>query len=68
MSQAIAVTEPEMFVFKFIRENEGKAIPAPLPKTIISLSAKGLVKKGEYLPSSHAIRCYLTPLGKKCIC
>jgi DNA-binding HxlR family transcriptional regulator len=67
MQKAIAVTEREMFVFKFLRENDGKPIPAPLPDTIHSLSKKGLVRKGEYLQSMPGIRCYLTSLGKKCV-
>ena len=64
----IGVTESEMFVFKFIKENEGKPIPSPLPQTVHSLAQKGLVQKGEVLKSSGAVRCYLTPLGKICIC
>lgn len=68
MAKTIALTESEMFVFKFIKENEGKPIPFPLPQTIHSLTSKGLVKKGEFLKSSCAVRCYLTPLGKICIC
>lgn len=67
MQKAIAVTEREMFVFKFIHDNNGKIIPAPLPPTIHSLSKKGLVRQGEYVQSMPGIRCYLTPLGEKCV-
>ena len=68
MGQTIAVTDSEMFVFKFIKENEGKPIPMPLPSTIHSLERKGLVQKGEVLSCSGATRCYLTPFGKTCKC
>lgn len=67
MPQRIVITERENFVFNFVRNNEGKGIPLPLPQTIRSLAKKGLVETGEFLPVSHQMRCWLTPLGKRCI-
>ena len=66
MGKKILITEPQHFAFKFIGENDGKGIPAPLPDTVIALNHKGLVKIGPAIECKTKVRCYLTPLGKSC--
>jgi len=65
MSKRITVTEPEYFAFNFIGNNEGKGIPLPLPKTVLTLCQKGLVRKGM-AKGGDKQSCFLTPLGKAC--
>ena len=62
--QRILITEPQHFAFKFVGENEGKGIPAPLPDTVVALVHKGLVKHGP--TRNNMVKCFLTPLGKTC--
>jgi len=66
----IEVSRREEFVFNFIGNHDGKAIPEPLPETVLSLQTKGLVELGDRLPvdgvAQMMTRCFLTELGKVC--